>query len=347
MDCDDLDPSIHPGAPDRCGDGIDSDCDGMDPACACPQDRDRDGRDVPECGGCDCDDTDPAIHCGAAETCGDGIDQDCSGADLACACPVDADRDGSDVPECGGCDCNDGDPTIECGIPETCDATPALCDDGIDQNCDGSDCTCFILFSAPAPRDAWSLVPWARSTLDSERLVSIAPGPWTLPDWGPRESVATQPVYLIAVAGDDQYADVAGTGNVGLTTFEVTRISTAPDATNGSLLGWTVQTQQLPLGRRTHGLDALLYFDYLFTFSAVDSEVRSTSTVNVQVSAAARFPYAEDAAAAAVIERFESTSTSFVTSRAYYSLARVNGAVFLVGGRNASGPVSTIERTIP
>jgi hypothetical protein len=32
----------------------------------------------------DCDDGDPAIYPGAAELCDDGIDQDCSGADLAC-----------------------------------------------------------------------------------------------------------------------------------------------------------------------------------------------------------------------------------------------------------------------
>jgi hypothetical protein len=32
-DCDDADPSVHPGATDVCGDGIDADCDGVDATC--------------------------------------------------------------------------------------------------------------------------------------------------------------------------------------------------------------------------------------------------------------------------------------------------------------------------
>jgi hypothetical protein len=51
-DCGDADPDVHPGAPDRCGDGVDHDCDGyddtvLDPAFAGPPgscfDTDRDG----------------------------------------------------------------------------------------------------------------------------------------------------------------------------------------------------------------------------------------------------------------------------------------------------------------
>jgi hypothetical protein len=53
---------------------------GTDDVCADPPDADGDGAraDV------DCDDGDPSRRPGATETCGDGVDQDCDGTDLAC-----------------------------------------------------------------------------------------------------------------------------------------------------------------------------------------------------------------------------------------------------------------------
>lgn len=130
-------------------------------------DRDHDGF-----GADDCDDTNPLVFPGSPEDCGDGIDQDCSGADLPC--PPDADGDGWD----SGSDCNEADPTINPGAEENCtnaidddcdsvvdcptgpdadgdgvsdaldcDDTNILaypdaldvCGDGIDQDCDGED----------------------------------------------------------------------------------------------------------------------------------------------------------------------------------------------------------------
>ncbi|AKF05979.1 hypothetical protein DB32_003128 [Sandaracinus amylolyticus] len=59
-----------------------------------PADADGDGstRDV------DCDDANAGVHPGAEETCGDAIDQDCDGSDLACA----PDPDGGSLPIADG-----------------------------------------------------------------------------------------------------------------------------------------------------------------------------------------------------------------------------------------------------
>jgi len=66
-----------------------------------PNSIDDDGDGLSENQG-DCNDTEPAIHPGATEICGDGIDQDCSGADLACTPPPPS-TDGHFGPDCVGC----------------------------------------------------------------------------------------------------------------------------------------------------------------------------------------------------------------------------------------------------
>ena len=92
QDCDDANPDVNPAAEENpvwdpsCSDGLDNDCDGLidmeEPDCRC-WDFDDDGYDDIECGGYDCDDSDPFVNPGATEgpfgdpTCSDGIDNDC------------------------------------------------------------------------------------------------------------------------------------------------------------------------------------------------------------------------------------------------------------------------------
>lgn len=91
VDCNDLDAAINPAVDELCGDALDNDCDGLiDEGCdvACP-DADGDGYLDAACGGNDCDDTSAAINPGAAEVCGNGVDNNCNGgSDETCTtCP--------------------------------------------------------------------------------------------------------------------------------------------------------------------------------------------------------------------------------------------------------------------
>ncbi len=94
------------------------------------------------CGQMDCNDNDPMIHPGASEICTDGIDNNCNNlvdaADPnAAGCPVvnctDGDGDGYSIEGgvCGPVDCDDTNAAVSPGAME-------ICDDGIDNNCDGN-----------------------------------------------------------------------------------------------------------------------------------------------------------------------------------------------------------------
>ena len=123
-DCDDHNPRVGPGFDEVCGDGIDQDCDGKDPAC--DDDRDNFSEDTG-----DCDDTDGTIYPGARETCDDGVDQDCNGRDLRC---TEVDQDGDGFSREQG-DCDDTKMYVYPGAPDRCG-------DRHDDDCDGQDPAC-------------------------------------------------------------------------------------------------------------------------------------------------------------------------------------------------------------
>jgi uncharacterized protein (TIGR03382 family) len=111
-DCDDEDPSISPSAPEVTCTGVDEDCSFLTPDVA-----DRDGDAFTPCVDCqdlgttlqcgDCDDIDQEVNPYMAETCGDGIDQDCDGIDPNCALPPVCDEP-DNVCDDVGCSCSAG-----------------------------------------------------------------------------------------------------------------------------------------------------------------------------------------------------------------------------------------------
>ncbi len=123
-----------------------------------PIDQDGDGSFTPE----DCNDNDPAIHPGVAETC-DGLDQDCDGqldndATDALSCYLDADGDGhgtfADVAAL--CSCDDGD-APRSPLQDDCDDDEGANYPGNSEICDAADNDCDGYSDEDVPTPLWYL----------------------------------------------------------------------------------------------------------------------------------------------------------------------------------------------
>jgi len=171
-DCDDSNGQIHPLGTETC-DGVDQDCNGLVDDWANDEatwyaDTDLDGfgdlnATTDACtqppgftaDNTDCDDTQNAVHPGAAETC-NLVDDDCNGAiddGVPAGTPgfadVDEDGYGDDLAPTNGCvgapgfavtggDCNDADPLQNPGVTDYCD--------GVDNNCNGTEAGLYSFF---------------------------------------------------------------------------------------------------------------------------------------------------------------------------------------------------------
>ena len=169
-DCNDSNSAIHPNAAEACN-GIDDDCDGViDEGCSNTFYRDADGdgygnqskatTTATQPSGYvsnddDCNDSNSAIHPGAAEIC-DGIDNNCNGTiDEGCANTFyrDADGDGYGNPGkatttasrpagyvANNSDCNDSNSSVHPGAAEVCDGVDNNCNGQVDEglNCSGN-----------------------------------------------------------------------------------------------------------------------------------------------------------------------------------------------------------------
>jgi hypothetical protein len=170
-DCDDTSAATHPGAVEICN-GIDDNCNGgVDeglPTQTFYRDADGDGYGNPDvkkvacslaqagagyvADNTDCDDTDPNVHPGATEICGNMKDDNCNGivdvdAPQDSVFYRDADGDGYGSASSGtimGCapppgyvsnnaDCDDGDAAIHPGAPEVCNGRDDNCMGGVDE----------------------------------------------------------------------------------------------------------------------------------------------------------------------------------------------------------------------
>ncbi|MBN2360431.1 MAG: putative metal-binding motif-containing protein [Deltaproteobacteria bacterium] len=313
-DCNDDDPTIHPGAPDPCGDGIDQNCDGKDPECLVDGGGyDRTGTDLarPDTAGTDRWRPDAA---GTDQWRPDAYHPRDAGP---CATPEQRDRDGDgyDSIECGGTDCDDTNRNINPGIEELCWPTAGMCENGIDEDCDGSDIFCCGGFTAPPD--------------PSEVLID-----------------ANEPVFVTVLYGSDARNGNAETlieDGAGRATWETSFVNLY-----GDLMGWTINDVNTSSYSAFLGLEGLLYYNYLFVMPGMAKNGQLGGNI-------ARFPTCPPGARSQTNEAcplpepdpydvevdlyrsYQSTSKANLTPRTFFSVERAYSRMFVCGGYSAFG----------
>lgn len=195
-------------------------------------DQDGDGYDNVDLGGDDCDDGDAGVHPGADDVAYDGIDQDCTGADL-----TDVDGDGHDSEAvAGGTDCDDGDASISPG------ATEEDCD-GLDQDCDGDDWPILV-------REGESIQEAIDAAVDGDLLCvegGTAEEPVVYEEELLFDGAVAEEVWVVSPAGSEA-TTLQGDGDGSVVRFR--------DGASGGLKGFTVTGGQAACGGGVYVSDA-------------------------------------------------------------------------------------------
>ena len=97
-------------------------------------------------------------------------------------------------------------------------------------------------------------------------------------------------------------------------------------------------------GSKTYAHDALFVDDYLYCLPGVNDEAIADEPDPLS-STTSRFPI--DVKAANLIyvisDNYMAANASWSNERSYYDIVRVNGYVFVMGGNDGFGPISSVE----